>query len=156
MFYGGRLLSHLSANDPEVDDFISLRRLNRHISIIIDSDRSKADEAINSTKNRVASEFNEGPGFAWITQGREIENYVAPDLMDQAVKTVYSKATKLASTNPYHHIWHYKTDSGEVRSDGDKVKLAREVSRGVPNLTVLDLKTQVEKLIEFVRRSNGQ
>ena len=24
MFYGGRLLSHLTANDPEVDEFISL------------------------------------------------------------------------------------------------------------------------------------
>lgn len=156
MFYGGRLLSHLSANDPEVDEFISLRRLNRHIAIVIDSDRSSADEAINATKVRIESEFNQGPGFAWITQGREIKNYVAPDLMEKAVQQVQSKATELASTDPYHHIWHYKMSSGEIKEDTDKVKLAREVAQMEPDLTVLDLKPQIEKLVEFIQRCNGQ
>jgi AAA ATPase domain len=156
MFYGGRLLSHLTANDPEVDEFISLRRLNRHIAIIIDSDRSKPDDPINSTKERMVKEFNQGPGFAWVTQGREIENYVAPDIMDQAIKAIYSKAHNLVSSGTHEHIWHYKTDSGEVRDNADKVKIAREVSRAEPNLTVLDLKSQIEKLVEFIRKSNGQ
>lgn len=156
MFYGGRLLSHLSANDPEIDEFISLRRLNRHIAIIIDSDRSSSDDAINATKVRIESEFNQGPGFAWITQGREIENYVAPELMENAIKSVQSKATALASTDPYHHIWHYEVSIGEVKSDADKVKLAREVAHMEPNLTVLDLKPQMEKLVEFIQHCNGQ
>lgn len=156
MFYGGRLLSHLSANDSEVDEFISLRRLNRHIAIVIDSDRSKSDDTINATKSRIETEFNQGPGFAWVTQGREIENYVSPDLMEQAVRTVHSKATALASTDPYHHIWHYKIDSGDVRNDADKVKIAREVSQAGSDLTILDLKTRIDKLVEFIRKSNGQ
>lgn len=156
MFYGGRLLSHLSANDPELDEFISLRRLNRHIAIVIDSDHSSADDAINATKVRIESEFNQGPGFAWITQGREIENYVAAELMEKAVKSVQPKATALASTHPYHHIWHYEVSTGEVRDDADKVKLAREVSHMEPNLTVLDLKPQIEKLVEFIQHCNGQ
>ncbi|MGB4068845.1 MAG: AAA family ATPase [Nitrospira sp.] len=156
MFYGGRLLSHLSANDPEVDEFISLRRLNRHIAIVIDSDRSSAEEAINATKSRIESEFNQGPGFAWITQGREIENYVAPDLMEKAVKIIQSKATALASTDPYHHIWHYAVSTGEIKDDADKVKLAREVAHMDPKLMVLDLKPQIEKLVEFIQRCNGQ
>jgi predicted ATP-dependent endonuclease of OLD family len=156
LFYGGRLLSHLTANDPEVEEFISLRRLNRHITIVIDSDRSKADEPINSTKKRVVDEFNQGPGFAWVTQGREIENYVAPYLMEPAIKAICAKAKKLASPDPYEHIWHYVTDSGEVRDDADKMKVAREVSRAEPNLFVLDLRPQVEKLVEIIRTSNGQ
>jgi predicted ATP-dependent endonuclease of OLD family len=53
MFYGGRLLSHLSALDPEVTEFISLRRLNRYISILIDSDRDKLRGRINDTKQRL-------------------------------------------------------------------------------------------------------
>jgi predicted ATP-dependent endonuclease of OLD family len=156
MFYGGRLLSHLTANDPEVDEFISLRRLNRHIAIIIDSDRSKPNDPINRTKERVVNEFNQGPGFAWVTQGREIENYVAPDIMDQAIKAIYPNTHNLASRDTHEHIWHYKTDSGEVRDNADKVKIAREISRTEPNLTVLDLKSQIEKLVEFIQQSNGQ
>jgi predicted ATPase len=156
MFYGGRLLSHLSANDPEVDEFISLRRLNQHIVIVVDSDRSSVNEAINATKVRIESEFKQGPGFAWITQGREIENYVAPELMEKAVKSVQPKATALASTDPYHHIWHYEVSTGEVKDDADKVKLAREVARMEPNLTILDLKPQVERLVEFIQHCNGQ
>ena len=54
MFYGGRLLSHLTANDPEVTDFISLRKLNRNVGILIDSDKASAHAKINSTKSRVA------------------------------------------------------------------------------------------------------
>jgi predicted ATP-dependent endonuclease of OLD family len=156
MFYGGRLLSHLTANDPEVDEFISLRRLNRHIAVVIDSDRAKALDPINGTKARIVAEFNQGPGFAWVTQGREIENYVSSDLMEQAVKAVCPNADKLASSDSYDHIWHYKTMSGESRDDADKVKVAREVSHAEPNLAVLDLKSQIEKLAQFIRKSNGQ
>jgi predicted ATP-dependent endonuclease of OLD family len=39
MFYGGRLLSHLSAEDELVGDFINLNRLNRNVAVIIDSDK---------------------------------------------------------------------------------------------------------------------
>ena len=41
MFYGGRLLRHLSADDEEIDEFINLRRINQNLVIIIDSDRKK-------------------------------------------------------------------------------------------------------------------
>jgi len=73
MFYGGRLLSHLSADDESIEEFILLRRLNRHISVVIDSDRTKKGERINKTKSRVCKEFDKGPGFAWVTQGREFK-----------------------------------------------------------------------------------
>jgi hypothetical protein len=40
MFYGGRLLSHLTAGDDEdVSEFIELRSLNRNLAIVIDSDK---------------------------------------------------------------------------------------------------------------------
>ena len=60
MFYGGRLLSHLSAVDPEVEDYISLRRLNRNLVILMDSDRGKNGARINETKRRVRGEFDQG------------------------------------------------------------------------------------------------
>ena len=51
MFYGGTLLAHLSPRDPqEVEDFISLARLNRNVAVVMDSDRSKKGDRINRTK----------------------------------------------------------------------------------------------------------
>lgn len=154
MFYGGRLLSHLSASDPEVTEFISLRRLNRHISIMIDSDKAKRNARINETKRRVKSEFDEGPGFAWITKGREIENYISSVLLEECVKTVHPSAVRLVHVSQFDNSLHYKTAKGATVKDVDKVKVAHEVVKHPADLTVLDLKSMIEKLINFIRNSN--
>jgi hypothetical protein len=73
MFYGGRLLNHLSPDDPDVDEFISLRRLNRHLAVAIDSDKAKQSGKINTTKRRIVDSMKD-PGLVWVTQGRNIEN----------------------------------------------------------------------------------
>jgi len=94
MFYGGSLLSHLSAEDRAVHDFISLRRLNRNSVILIDSDRTSSSDDINATKKRIRKEFNlpDGSGFAWITHGYTIENYVPRHLLESAVSKVHPKS----------------------------------------------------------------
>lgn len=146
MFYGGRLLSHLSASDQEVNDFISLRRLNRNITILMDSDRSKSTDLVNPTKVRVRDEFDQGPGFAWITQGREIENYIDPDLLRQAVREVYGAEETLKSKDPYSHC---------LRDKHDKIKVAHQVVNHPPELNVLDLEGTMQKLVRFIRSANG-
>ena len=35
MFYGGKLLSHLEADDSDLNEFISLRRLNRYVATLL-------------------------------------------------------------------------------------------------------------------------
>lgn len=155
MFYGGRLLSHLSVQDEEVTEFIRLRRLNRHIAIVIDSDRDTAEATINATKNRVTEEFNGGSGFAWVTNGREIENYIESNILEEAIKRLYPDAKALAyKGNIYKHALHFKADSGPVRKDADKVKVAHEVCRTVPNLDVLDLRSRMTQLLTFIREAN--
>ena len=155
MFYGGRLLSHLTANDPDVGDFISLRRLNRNIAIVIDSDRDKAGKRLNLTKQRVRKEFDQGSGFAWITQGREIENYLESVPLESAVKQIYSDAARLMRSGQYGRPLRYKTAHGATKDVPDKVKVARQVAMdSPPNLDVLDLRAMVNKLADFIRASN--
>ena len=125
MFYGGRLLSHLSPKDPDVEGFISLRRLNRYSAVVMDSDRDSAEASVNDTKLRIQDESEEGPGFAWITHGREIENYVDAEILAAAVKAVHPDAVRLASTGEYDHCFHYQTEEGDVRTNADKVKVAK-------------------------------
>jgi hypothetical protein len=82
VFYGGRLLAHLSSDDPDaVESGIAMLRVNRNAAIVIDSDRRTAEADINSTKKRLISEFDSMSGISWVTDGREIENYITGDVI---------------------------------------------------------------------------
>jgi AAA domain, putative AbiEii toxin, Type IV TA system len=154
MFYGGRLLSHLSADDPEVVDFISLRRLNRFIMIVMDSDRSVPRGRLNPTKRRVRDEFDRGPGFAWITKGREIENYIPSATIQNAVQAVHVNVRKMVNVDPYCKSLDFRTKPGGRIHTADKVKVAHEVVREPADLTILDLNEMVNKTIRFIRTAN--
>jgi hypothetical protein len=166
MFYGGKLLRHLSPKDPaaggmassmqehEIEEFISLRRVNRHLMVLIDSDKTSAHKKLDPTKTRIKEGFNEpqGPGFAWITKCYTIENYVDPDILRRAVTTVHPRL-KLASTlDQWEPPLRMKTDSTP-----DKVAIAHEACRHmtIDHLGRFDLREQMERLIAVIDHANG-
>ena len=154
MFYGGRLLARLSASDVEVEDFISLRRINQWLSIVIDSDRRRSKAVINQTKKRVQAEFNVGPGHAWVTQGREIENYIPESVLWKAILELHSNARRLVDyEDRYADVMTVEID-GKAR-ELDKVKVAHHVIEQDADLSRLDLARQVHRLASFVREANG-
>jgi predicted ATPase len=111
MFYGGRLLSHLTAND-EITEFIKLRDLNRNLAIVIDSDRKAAGNDINATKQRVIKEIG-STGFAWLTGGREIENYIPHKRLQEAVSQTVGQYDRPAAGGMYDHaLYYYSTPAG--------------------------------------------
>ena len=155
MFYGGRLLSHLSANDPEVGDFISLRKLNRWISILIDSDKKTPHTKLNSTKQRIIKEFNEGKGFAWVTKGKEIENYIPTEILRKIISNTMQKIKYIEPKTKFDNAISYRlTKRGKIIT-ADKVKLALKVTAEDYPLDILDLKQQLNKIIGFIREANG-
>lgn len=87
MFYGGRLLSHLTLNEKyEVDNFIKLLKINRNAIVVMDSDRKKSGERVNKTKKRIKEECEKNGCIPWITNGREIENYLTDDLLSDVIQ----------------------------------------------------------------------
>lgn len=152
MFYGGRLLSHLTPDDPEVKEFISLRRLNRNLVVVMDSDRRRPGARINATKRRIVDDWKKQPGFAWVTKGREIENYVAPAAMLEALRAVASKGKHHAPATAYVQAIPV-TKAGVPAAH--KVKIAHWlVENGKLGLDHLDLRRQVERLCAFIHRAN--
>ncbi|SEH02350.1 AAA ATPase domain-containing protein [Nonomuraea solani] len=154
MFYGGRLLNHLSALDPEVSDFISLRRLNRHIAILIDSDKTSVRKPINRTKKRVRDEFDaEGyPGHAWITDGYTIENYVPSDVLSAAVLEVHGRRILWSGDRWRDPLKEYVPAWG---GSADKIRIARSVCQNWPGLDFPKvLEKHVERLVSFMREAN--
>lgn len=156
MFYGGRLASHLTAEDANdaVSDFISLRRLNRRGAILIDSDRSKAGARINDTKARLKNEFEKGPGHAWITEGREIENYLDPEMLKAAILAVHPSSKIATSMEKFDNALSILNRKNETML-ASKVKIANWiVSSQSPTFDRLNLKQNISRLISFVRESN--
>lgn len=152
MFYGGRLLSHLSANDPEVNDFISLRKLNRHVAVVIDSDKASPHGSINATKERVGKEL--GDSFAWITQGREIENYIPTKLLETALADLFPKFDRVVASGRYdHRLPFIEKKTGKVVTNTDKVKVAKRVTAEPADLSQLDLFKRMTSLVEFIRKA---
>ena len=153
MFYGGRLISHLSAKDALVDEFISLRRMNRYSALILDSDRSRKGAYLNATKRRLIREFREKPGFAWATAGREIENYVPPDVIKEVISEVHPKAAPTSGCGQFDRIGAIGKKGQRVELD--KMSIARRVvARGTLPDT-LDRNQKVKKLAKFIQQANG-
>jgi hypothetical protein len=153
MFYGGRLLSHLTANDPEIDEFISLRKLNRHVGILIDSDRKTSRAPLNETKKRVIKELGGDSGFAWVTKGRTIENYIEPELLEQAIREVHRDVGEVPRRDRFSACIEYFDSKARLRV-ADKVKVATWLTRQNLSLEVLDLKQRLRELVKFIKAAN--
>ncbi len=158
MFYGGRLASHLSQapDSDEISDFISLRRINRRGVMLMDSDRDKPHKPINATKRRLKKEFDTGPGHAWITDGREIENYLPPDFVALAIAKIHPNATPIVGSGKYDSVLHIRSGRGK-QTVALKVDVARYIAANFkPDFGLLDLKKRVTALQRFIRESNSK
>lgn len=167
MFYGGRLASHLSGVDPDElkeheEELISLRQLNRNSVIMIDSDKATSRSHINSTKKRLKNEFDKGPGFAWVTEGREVENYLDDSQVEQTVNSVHPQVAKgLRIKGKWENLLEYthKTASKNTAKPyptANKVKVANYYTENfIADLNVYDLDKKVTQLVSFIKKSNG-
>jgi hypothetical protein len=153
MFYGGKLLSHLSQDDRELEEFISLRVLNRNMVILMDSDRDAPGAKLNATKQRIQMGWVNDPGFAWITEGREIENYVDPQAVLEALQSIapaktFQKASQFEKCIPV---------DAKGNSIVNKLKVARWLIENEKlTLDVLDLRKRIADLVGFIQLSNHQ
>jgi len=155
--YGGKLLSHLSAADPdEIQSAVNILLINHNSVVIMDSDRKNKTDKSNRTKNRIKRQVEEAGGIAWITNGREIENYLHykaielwlsdgpqeqmaqfdsfPDYLSRVSDGLGEKYTKKK--------YHYATEIVEHITDDDA-------------LDVLDLKSNIKKISNKIRSWNG-
>jgi predicted ATP-dependent endonuclease of OLD family len=163
MFYGGGLISHLSVDESSVDDFIKLRDLNRNIAVLIDSDKDGPDAQLKHAAQRLKDEMSKDGGIVWITKGREIENYVPHEVIQEALKERHSKIYGAPSAKgTYDHAFYFERKSPKgsaetIYTEADKVGVAAiicEEDRAV-DFSVLDLKERVTELSRMIVDANG-
>ncbi|MBI4998775.1 MAG: ATP-binding protein [Rhodocyclales bacterium] len=156
MFYGGRLAAHLTNNDldEQISDFISLRRLNRRGVVVIDSDRGSSSATLNATKQRISTEFNSGPGFAWITAGREIENYLPEHHLTEALSATCKSHTSHGKFGRYDKTLRI-SNTKEKECQAPKVDIARHIAATFdPDYSRYDLKEKLAAIVQFIHGSN--
>ncbi|MGH1446190.1 MAG: AAA family ATPase [Cognatishimia sp.] len=161
MFYGGALISHLTASDEALDRFINLRNLNRNMAVVIDSDKSAPDDELKPHATRLLEEMKEGTGMIWVTAGREVENYIDGGRLQSTLQELHPQIYEgPGKTGQFDHAFHFyrKNPNGsghnQIYKNGDKVGAASKLALEEADLTILDLKDRIEELVKMVRRSN--
>lgn len=158
MFYGGSLLKELSPLDAEeVDEFISLRALNRYMLVLMDSDKSGPRKNLNGTKLRVISSIDQDDdtGLAWVTAGYTIENYVPREVLDEAVRTAHP-STRRSQAFPDLEKWKNPLSSGRIGiQSASKVAVAKAAVKNWGDEWPFDLKQKVKSVVDLIAAANS-
>jgi AAA15 family ATPase/GTPase len=150
MFYGGRLLSHLSfEGDKVINELIPLLRLNRNAFVVMDRDGFSSTSKINATKSRIKQEL--GERNSWITKGREIENYLTPRTLEHWLGVPKIKL------NSNQKIESIVLKVSTKRYNSAKSKFAQEIVKHIEilDLDILDLKSKMAQLVKKIHTWNN-
>lgn len=150
LYYGGKILSHYSANEALQKDLINILTTNQNSAIVIDSDRRTKKAKINSTKARIRDEFEKINGFCWITQGKEMENYLPAVAINQKY------GTQKSNIGQYELFPDYIEKIAKNFSN-QKVSFAKGVVEYITlenSREMLDLEKQIKKLYETIKQWN--
>lgn len=157
MFYGGRLLSHLHyARNEALEELIHILRINQHSVVLIDSDRRKRSDIINATKQRVEKESDSVGGLCWITDGREIENYLPTNVIEAACKELKGADIKFNWSNFGKFDSRLsnaleKAGASNIDYANDKPKFAKEFVKHFTGTDVsTDLKNRLQTLVDYI------
>jgi len=157
VFYGGKLLSHLTIktekSQDETEDFIDILKINTNLIVVIDSDKQKEDDDLNDTKKRIIAELSSFDyGMVWVTSGKEIENYLTTRII---LKHYSLDAKSIPDLGQYGNFADYLDEikDGEgKRFSANKVKFASHISN---HMDVADLSTRLdlqEKMTKIVKK----
>jgi putative ATP-dependent endonuclease of OLD family len=159
VWYGGSLLADvtfgpgdMAPRDPAASDpcegLLTALRVNRHAVVLMDSDRRDAGDPLKPRVERVCQELREIDGVAWVTAGREVENYIPVQALQEAIGT-----PELSAAGQYADVFEHL--GGRKQR---KVDLAHLV---VPYLTkemlqaTYDLPEMLDRVCKQIRAWNG-
>ena len=154
LYYGGRILSHFTADTENKDDnLIKILSTNRNSAIVIDSDICGERKDINDTKKRIREEFEASNLFCWITDGKEIENYISYQAINSAYNSDLDRQCKKNEIFP-----NYITKVIE-KARFDKVAFAHRVIEYINDdnsKDILDLKDTIIELSNTIKQWNSK
>ena len=120
----------------------------------MDSDKKQPNGRINETKQRIIKEFTDSGSIAWITKGREIENYLSQSVINKA----YNINKQI---EPYEYIGDFLNAYRKNAKYGDKyVRSKYQKSTDIvkhmckDDLKVLDLEEKIGQIVQKIKDWN--
>lgn len=157
MFYGGRNLANVCFDlEYFEEELIPLLKINKNAVVVIDRDGTTSKAEINRTKRRIKGEL--GELNCWITQGREIENYISDCVLTEWVRNKRgdnSLHVNLGIDDKIEDKIFVVTN--KIRYERNKNKFSKEISNfmTLESLTQLDLRKRVTQLVTLIREWNS-
>ena len=93
--------------------------------------------------------------FVWVTQGKEIENYLKPELIKEALIDLYGEDIKIIKYSEYGNCIRFCKPDETGYKVADKIKLAGRIVEREADMSGLDLDDKIVSLIQYIRESNG-
>lgn len=158
MFYGGRLLANLTVDYENLqEELIPLLKLNRNCFVIMDRDGKSINTKVNETKKRISAEL--GEERVWITKGREIENYLSNESLQLWLKS-HNMTADINNQLDLKIEDNLETACGvnTIKYNSNKSKYALEIVEFIDegNWEVLDLKPNIDRIIDLIKRWNNE
>ncbi len=152
MFFGGSVGAHLSLADPEIGhkERLAALRVNRNAALLIDSDRRREEDVLKATTQRLIDEVRGIGGTAWVTYGREVENYIP-----SGVFPLLLAKPALRGPNRFSSVLDYVATNSRKFA---KVDLARDVTKHLTRQHLadhLDLASRLDELCERIQKWNN-
>jgi ABC-type multidrug transport system ATPase subunit len=156
LFYGGKTLSHFELNDDS-SDMISILKINVNSIIVMDSDRKNENDNLNETKHRIIDNCNRENAYVWITDGREIENYLDAETLKESISCVHGHFYRIENIGKWSNVLRYKINKDDEVRTANKVKVARAyVNKCKDNVIYTpELKEKIKYITEFIARANN-
>ena len=157
MFYGGRLLSNLTFDyDLLNNELIPLLKLNTNAFVIMDRDGRSISQKLNATKLRIQTEI--GQDNIWVTKGREIENYIANEIIENWLLTKYKIRCNFSNELDIKlEDSILKIDErNKIKYASTKNKYASEIVEFIESkhLQQLDLKSKINQIVQKIKQWN--
>ncbi|MGD9127066.1 MAG: AAA family ATPase, partial [Planctomycetia bacterium] len=157
-FFAGSLLSHFDAK-AEDNEAIDILRINRNNILIADSDKTSEEAPLKPRVERMQAAMKKHGGLTWVTQAKEIENYIPAEAFKQAYGIegdlpeigIYEEFDKNEEENPGYWQRHRN------RKTLDKVQLAKDVEPYLSRELLenrFDLVEEMEKICDKIRKWN--
>ena len=171
-FFGGSNLKHATLTLAPIPELINLLSIHQNSYVILDSDRTRTDDAPQKTYTRdFIKNKCDYKDRIWLTNGREIENYLRDEVLIWAAGGTEGSASAAMVMNRDFGVFHeqvlrVRDALGRARaahdaSDENKTSFAREAVQymmskdNVNWLDRLNLHQEISEIVKFIHRANN-
>ena len=163
VFYGGALLAQVQFASPEDEaaKLANLFQINHNLIVVCDGDRTTKGSRLKVRVKRIREEVEKIDGaYIWITDAKEIENYLSGSVLEKVPDSVFKKAPDLSSLpDPEkYESWSSYTEKNMKGKTVDKVPLAISSTQYMTKEVMekrFDWKKQMKQIVERIDSWNG-